>query len=75
MALNAGDHVGPYEVVALLGAGHLVDGGTEPRWRQDGRELYYRHKDAVMVVEVSSGLDAVPSVPRTLFSGSASEGT
>lgn len=44
-----------------------VDGGTQPRWRKDGRELYFRHGNAVMVVEVSEGAAFEASVPRVLF--------
>ena len=44
-----------------------VNGGYEPRWRADGRELYYLADDRkLMAVPVSSG--AVPfGVPRPLF--------
>ena len=44
-----------------------VNGGYEPRWRSDGRELYYLAEDqTLMAVPVSSG--AVPfRVPRPLF--------
>ena len=44
-----------------------VNGGYEPRWRADGRELYYLTDDQkLMAVPVTSG--AVPfGVPRPLF--------
>jgi Tol biopolymer transport system component len=44
-----------------------VNGGYEPRWRADGRELYYLADDQkLMAVPVSAG--AVPvGVPRPLF--------
>ena len=44
-----------------------VNGGYEPRWRADGRELYYLADDqTLMAVPVSSG--AAPfGVPRQLF--------
>jgi serine/threonine protein kinase len=44
-----------------------VNGGYEPRWRADGRELYYLSDDqTLMAVPVSPG--AVPfGVPRPLF--------
>ena len=43
------------------------NGGYEPRWRADGREIYYLSEDRkLMAVSVSSG--AVPfGVPRLLF--------
>jgi Tol biopolymer transport system component len=43
-------------------------GGTHPRWNPNGRELFYRNGNKMMVVDVSirSG-DIVPSPPRVLF--------
>ena len=43
------------------------NGGYEPRWRADGREIYYLSEDRkLMAVSVSSG--AVPfGVPQLLF--------
>jgi Tol biopolymer transport system component len=44
-----------------------VNGGHEPRWRADGRELYYLADDqTLMAVPVSSGT-APFGVPRPLF--------
>jgi Tol biopolymer transport system component/tRNA A-37 threonylcarbamoyl transferase component Bud32 len=44
------------------------DGGGQPRWRRDGRELYYRATDnAVMVVRIGSGPTLAPGVPERLF--------
>ena len=44
-----------------------VNGGYEPRWRSDGRELYYLADDRMlMAVPVSSG-DVPFGVPRPLF--------
>lgn len=46
------------------------DGGVEPRWRADGRELFYRRNDEVLATEVTaSGLQLRFSVPRVLFKG------
>ena len=44
-----------------------TDGGYEPRWRADGREIYYLSEDRkLMTVPVSTG--AAPfGVPRALF--------
>ena len=44
-----------------------TDGGYEPRWRADGREIYYLSEDRkLMAVPVSTG--AAPfGVPRALF--------
>lgn len=46
-----------------------VEGGTQPRWRRDGRELYFRRGEAVMAVEVSTAVGFETSVPRALFEG------
>jgi serine/threonine-protein kinase len=32
-----------------------VAGGTEPRWRRDGAELFYRHADSLFAVAVQTG--------------------
>jgi serine/threonine-protein kinase len=46
------------------------DGGVEPRWRSDGRELFYRRNDEVLATEVTAaGLQLRFSVPRVLFTG------
>src|SRR5262249_42922299 len=46
------------------------NGGTDPLWRHDGRQLYYRLGDQMMVVDIgygSSSLEA--SKPRVLWRG------
>ena len=46
-------------------------GGVEPRWRADGKELYYvsRVPTKLMAVDVKAqGVDFEPGVPRALFS-------
>jgi hypothetical protein len=43
-------------------------GGSHPRWRRDGRELYYLAPDRkLMAVEVRAGETFQPGVPRVLF--------
>jgi Tol biopolymer transport system component len=43
-------------------------GGGQPRWRKDGKELYYRAPDDnVMVVDIKAGAKLEASVPRVLF--------
>jgi Tol biopolymer transport system component len=43
-------------------------GGTMPRWRRDGRELYYLTPDnAVMAVPLPAGPRPQPGVATTLF--------
>jgi dipeptidyl aminopeptidase/acylaminoacyl peptidase len=45
-----------------------TDGGTDPVWRRDGRELYYRNGDRMMVVDVVGG-NTLVSKPRVLWEG------
>jgi tRNA A-37 threonylcarbamoyl transferase component Bud32 len=46
------------------------DGGTEPIWSSDGRQIYYRNRDRVMAVEVSAREGTLDrSSPHILFSG------
>ena len=43
-------------------------GGTEPLWRNDGKELYYLSGDKLMAVEVKTNSGALePGVARVLF--------
>ncbi len=43
-------------------------GGTEPRWRGDGKVLYYRSADGkIMAVEVKSGTVFQTGTPKLLF--------
>jgi eukaryotic-like serine/threonine-protein kinase len=45
-----------------------TDGGVQPRWRRDGRELYYLALDGrLMAVELSLDSEIDSSVPRPLF--------
>jgi serine/threonine-protein kinase len=46
-----------------------TDGGTDPLWRRDGRELYYRNGDLMTVVDVVSGPTLTVSKPRVLWEG------
>jgi Tol biopolymer transport system component len=45
------------------------DGGTMPRWARSGHELFYRHADMVMTVDVELGAAFRASKPRVLFEG------
>jgi Tol biopolymer transport system component len=43
-------------------------GGSEPHWRADGKELYYRSPDQkVMAVDIALGATAEAGAPRGLF--------
>jgi hypothetical protein len=45
-----------------------MGGGRGPRWRKDGKELYYRALDGnLMVVEVTAGVSFQYRTPRTLI--------
>jgi serine/threonine-protein kinase len=46
-----------------------TSGGTDPLWRHDGRQLYYRLGDLMMVVDISYGRSLVVSKPRVLWRG------
>ena len=46
-----------------------TEGGEEPLWSPDGRELFYRVDERVMVVDVESGPSFSASSPRVLFTG------
>ena len=45
------------------------NGGYEPLWSADGRELFYRQGDAVMAVAVETGNEFSFAAPKPLFSG------
>lgn len=47
-----------------------TEGGTEPRWRADGRELYYRSGDGKLMA-VSVRPDFTTSAPTALFAAPA----
>ena len=43
-------------------------GGVEPRWRRDGKELFYRSPDnSIMSVDVSGGTAFQFEIPRVVF--------
>jgi Tol biopolymer transport system component len=43
-------------------------GGVQPKWRRDGRELYYLTPEgALMAVDIKSGASIEPGIPRQLF--------
>ena len=44
------------------------DGGSQPRWRRDGKELFYLPPDGkLMSADVTEGPTFKASVPKTLF--------
>ena len=44
-----------------------TQGGTSPRWNRNGRELFYRNENKMMVVDVSTSSELALSQPRLLF--------
>ena len=46
-----------------------TDGGKEPLWAPDGRELFYRQGTALMAVVVDEGSSFQARVPELLFDG------
>jgi serine/threonine-protein kinase len=43
------------------------NGGVEPRWSRDGRELFFKSGGMLSVVDVPPGSAFAPSLPRALF--------
>ena len=46
-----------------------TEGGTEPVWNPNGRELFYRNGDKMMAVDISTQPAFAASTPRMLFQG------
>jgi serine/threonine protein kinase len=46
-----------------------TNGGTDPLWRHDGRQLYYRLGDQMMAVDISYSPTLTASKPRVLWKG------
>jgi len=44
-------------------------GGAEPRWRRDGRELFYRNGDTLFAVPIQTKSGFSAGDPATLFTG------
>ncbi len=61
-----------------LGAGKWQvskDGGTQPRWRADGKEIIFHANFSPMVVDVNeTGAAFQPGVPKQLFAASPNPG-
>jgi serine/threonine-protein kinase len=46
-----------------------IDGGSDPRWSRDGKELFYTQNDRLMAVSIGSGGTLTVGTPRELYSG------
>ena len=44
-----------------------TEGGVEARWAPNGRELFYRNRDQMMVVDITTEPTFRPGAPRQLF--------
>ena len=44
-----------------------ISGGTQPRWRRDGKELFYVEEDQLMAVSVSTAQGFSWGTPKLLF--------
>ncbi len=51
-----------------------TDGGSEPVWAKNGKELFYRSGKKLMSVPVQLGADFVPGPPKVLFEGDFASG-
>lgn len=51
-----------------------IDGGSEPVWAKNGKELFYRAGKKVISLPVKLGADFVPGPPKVLFQGDFAEG-
>ena len=71
MPLDAGTKLGPYERKKALGLGPFsspVGGGFGPKWRGDGKELFYQSLDGMLMsVSFEHGPDAELAAPVPLF--------
>ena len=50
------------------------DGGTSPRWRADGKELFYRRQRAMMAIKVTLSPEVSIGKPHVLFAGNFGSG-
>jgi eukaryotic-like serine/threonine-protein kinase len=50
------------------------DGGTDPIWRRDGKEIFYRNGDKMMAVPVDLGPPLRAGRPALLWEGAYSQG-
>ena len=55
---------GPGSVVQIS-----TDGGTEPHWSPNGKELFYRNQDKMMAVSIQTEPTFEAGTPKLLFEG------
>jgi hypothetical protein len=44
-----------------------IDGGAQPRWRRDGKELYFISRGGMMAADIKLGQAVSVGVPHELF--------
>ena len=72
---NVSDESGRYEIYVQPYPGPggkyqiSTEGGTEPVWNRNGRELFYRSGDKMMAVDISTQHSFAAGKPRMLFEG------
>ncbi len=63
-------YVQPFSVSGPRGKRQVsVDGGTEPVWAPDSRDLFYRNGDKMMAVAIETEPELSVGTPRLLFEG------
>ena len=63
-------YVQPFSVTGSRGKQQVsVDGGTEPVWAHNSRELFYRNGDEMMTVAIVTEPELSVGTPRLLFEG------
>ena len=62
MSLELGTRLAHYEIVEPIGKG-----GTEPLWKRDGTELFYRNGDKMLSVPTALAPELVLGRPELLF--------
>ena len=50
------------------------DGGTDPLWRRDGKEIFYRHGPRMMAVAATAGPSFQAGKPQLLWTGEYTHG-
>jgi dipeptidyl aminopeptidase/acylaminoacyl peptidase len=63
-------YVQPFPMASGGGGKWMVSrgGGAQPRWRRDGKELFYIARDrTVMAVDISTSPDFKAGIPKSLF--------
>ncbi|HEY4579611.1 MAG TPA: hypothetical protein VIG89_01130, partial [Candidatus Acidoferrales bacterium] len=72
---NISDESGRYEVYVQPYPGPggkwqiSTDGGTEPVWSPNGRELFYRSGEKMMAVDIATQPSFAVGKPKVLFEG------